>query len=62
MTHKERLQMNLRKQLFNVQYDLMEFNDLLIDDRFIESYNKTSRKKGRQMKPKVRSGGCYFQL
>lgn len=40
----------------------MEFNDLLGDDRFIESYNSVSRRKGRQMKPKVKQGGCYFEL
>jgi hypothetical protein len=44
---REQLQRNLAKQLFNVKYDLMEFNDLLSEDHFLESYNKTSRKKGR---------------
>ena len=62
MTHKEILEENLKNQLFNVKYDLMEFNDLLGDERFIESYNSTSRVKGRQMQPKVRNGGCFFEL
>ena len=48
-SHHEKMQENLRNQLFNVKYDLMEFNDLLGDENFIESYNCTSRVKGRQM-------------
>ena len=39
ITHKEKMQMNLRNQLFKVKYDLMEFNDLLGDEDFLESYN-----------------------
>ena len=62
MTHKEILQENLKNQLFNVKYDLMEFNDLLTDEKFLESYNRTSRVKGRQMQAKVRNGGCFFEL
>ena len=53
---------NLKTQLFNVKYDLMEFNDLLHENAFIESYNSTSRKKGRQMEPKMNPGGCFFEL
>ena len=40
----------------------MEFNDLLTDEKFLESYNRTSRVKGRQMQAKVRNGGCFFEL
>ena len=40
----------------------MEFNDLLGDKSFIKSYNKISRVKGRIMEPKVKKGGCYFEL
>ena len=40
----------------------MEFNDLLTDEKFLESYNRTSRIKGRQMQAKVRNGGCFFEL
>ena len=39
LEHKEKMQMNLRNQLFSVKYDLMEFNDLLGDEDFLESYN-----------------------
>lgn len=52
----------LKNQMYNVKYDLMEFNDLLQEETFLESYNSTSRKKGRQMQPKVREDGCFFQL
>lgn len=59
---KLRRRMALAESLFNVKYDLMEFNDLLDDDRFVESYNHPSRMKGRQMAPKVKTDGCYFEL
>ena len=36
---KLRRRIALAESLFNVKYDLMEFNDLLDDDRFVESYN-----------------------
>jgi len=69
MTDEMRRDPKLRRKhalaysLFNVKYDLMEFNDLLDDDRFVESYNCPSRlTKGREMAPKVKSDGCYFEL
>ena len=40
----------------------MEFNGLLGAEDFLESYNCESRKKSRQMQPKVKQGGCYFEL
>ena len=49
LTCKEIMQQNIAKQLFNIKYDQMEFNDLLSGGEFIESYNKTSRKRGREM-------------
>ena len=39
VSHKQKMQKNLRDQLFNVKYDLMEFNDLHEDKRFLETYN-----------------------
>ena len=40
----------------------MELNDLLEDGHFIESYNNSSRRKGRLMKPRIGPGGCFFEL
>ena len=58
-----RLENVLAKSLFNVSYDVMEFNDLLFGDTtFVDSYNESSKKKGRYMKPKVKPGGCFFEL
>ena len=57
-----RLENVLGKSLFNVSYDVMEFSDLLGDEKFIDSYNESSRKKGRHMKPKVKPNGCFFEL
>lgn len=35
--------------LFNIKYDRGELGDLLEDTQFIESYNNTSRRNGREM-------------
>ena len=40
----------------------MEFNDLLGEGDFLDSYNKPSEVKGRVMQPKVRDDGYYFKL
>lgn len=61
-SHQEKRDKLLFEQITNVRYDLMEFNDLLQDDRFIESYNKISSKKGMRMQPRVKQNGYYFEL
>ena len=59
---KLRRKLALAESLFNVKYDKMEFNDLLDDDSFVQSYNNSSKMKGLRMQPKVMKKGCYFEL